>query len=68
MVHGRTTICQGMVSTSTLMEFAMTASIQMIKKKGSAFTIGQTVENMKGGGTKESNMGQVHILTMLNNQ
>ena len=59
MVRGKTTICQGMEFTFMLMEFVMTASIRMIKRKALVFTTGQMVEDTRETGTMENNMDRV---------
>lgn len=52
---GKTTICTESASTFTQMVSRMKVSTLMIRKLATVSTIGQMEENMRAGGTKESN-------------
>ena len=62
---GRIMICMAMESTSMLMELDMKASLAMIKKKVTEFTIGWTVECTKAIGIRVSNTVLEVILILI---
>ena len=54
-VNGKIIICKVMECIHGKMEGAIKANIRRIKSMDTGFMLGQTVEDMKGGGIKRSN-------------